>query len=328
MKYVIFKFAVILFVTAIFFLLGCSSKESKKERLFSSIVLEDSISLDLPLLRFQKYQNGFYAYDFSEKSIVKLDSEFNLIDRLGSWGDGPKENLLIRNYKILDEDLVAIFDVEKNTFKIQDFKDSVYVYKKFDFNIHGGIYTDSTSIIISRISDKMRMEFLRTNLNSSETEILLEINNFFVEDYSGLTFEGKINELDGKIYFTSYFSSFWFIYDIHTKEIKSGKYIYDYNKPKVLDTGGMVMLEDAPELIYDSFISSRYMFIVSNLADRNYPDQRILDIYDIGNFEYLQSFPLPNLNDTSPDEGFYIDDSKIAILYEDKVYFFKLSLSK
>ncbi len=316
------EFAVIVMIIANFLLVGCSNDPSDKSRIMSKLSLVDSISLDSPLLRFQFSEEKIYAYDFYEKSIVKLNRDYSVLSKMGSWGDGPKENLLVRNFEILEDEKIAVFDVEKNTFKIQDFKDSVYFYKKFNYNILNGAYLDSV-VIISRFSDKNSMGFEIFNLKSFEYKPINHLNQLFDEDYSGLIYEGKLTRLNNKIYFTSYFSSFWFIYDVFSEKLETGSYLQKLKNPSVFDNGSIMMLEDAIEIIYDSFISDDFIYIISNVGEKGYLNQRFLDIYDIKNFDYIESYPLPNFNEATPDEGFYIEDNKIGILYEDKIYIFK-----
>lgn len=322
----LFKFLLVaaISVATNLFYSSCESISKEKGRVFYTMTLEDSVVLDLPLLRFQEFNDTMYAYDYYEKSIVLLDSGFKVQDRLGSFGDGPKENLLVRNYKILPNGLAAIFDVEKNTFKIQDFNDSVYVYQKFDFDIEGGLYWDRETLFTMSLRDKLKFDFAMFSTNSGINQPIEAINNLFGEDYSGLIYQGKLLSNEKKIVFTSYFSSFWFVMDQKTGEVQSGSYLHDYEQPKVLDNGSMVMLEDAPELVYDSFMNENEVFIISNVGHKDFPDQRIMDIYDL-DFNYLRSYPLPNLNFTTPDEGFYLGTGSIAVLYEDILYFFKMN---
>lgn len=309
-------------IIACFLLFGCSKDQSNQSRIISKLTLIDSVALDSPLLRFQFSDKNLYGYDYYEKSIIRLDKDFSVLSKLGSWGDGPKENLLVRNYEILEDEKIAIFDVEKNTFKIQDFNDSVYLYKKFDYNILNGAYLDSV-VIVSKFSEKNSIGFDLFNLNNFEYTPIDPLNKLFNEDYSGLIYEGNLTHVGNKIYFTSYFSSFWFIYDVISKDLQSGSYLQNLKNPKVFDNGSIMMLENATEIIYDSFFSDDLIYIISNVGEKDYSDQRFLDIYDINNFEYIKSYPLPNINETTPDEGFYMGSDKVGILYEDKIFIFK-----
>lgn len=316
------KFAVTALVIAFFLLVGCAKDPSTRSRVISELTLIDSVALDSPLLRFQFSNNKIYGYDFFEKSIVRLDNNYSVLAKMGSFGVGPKENLLVRNFEIIENEKIAVFDVEKNTFKIQDFYDSVYFYRKFDYNILNGAYLDSV-VIVSKFSEKNSMGFDFFNLNTFEYTPIDPLNKLFNEDYSGLIYEGKLTHVGNKIYFTSYFSSFWFIYDVITKDLKTGTYLQKLKNPSVFDNGSIMMLENANEIIYDSFFSDYLIYIISNVGEKGYSDQRFLDIYDINNFEYIKSYPLPNFNETTPDEGFYIEGNKFGILYEDEIYTFK-----
>lgn len=313
----------VIFSAIVSFLASCTSQNEPKKRVFYPVSLTDSLTLDLPLLRFQEFDGKMYAYDFYDKRIVQIDSNFQVIKQLGSFGDGPKENLLVREYQVLSNDLVAIVDVDKNTFKIQSFEDSVYFYQKFDFDIEGGAYLEDSVLLTMAMEDRLRLNFAHYSIGNSRKEPISALNDLFQEDYSGLIYQGKLLSNKERIVFTSYFSSFWFVLDKKSGEVQFGKYLHDYEKPKVLDEGGIVMLEDAPELIYDSFMTPNEILIISNVGHTDYPDQRILDVYDL-EFNYLRSYPLPNLNDTTPDEVFTFKESEVVILYEDKLFFFQI----
>lgn len=304
---------------------ACDFEGKSKGRNFSNLTLLDSIELDKPYLRFQFKNESFYTYDFSTKQIILLNQDFEELKSLGSQGDGPKENLLVRDYFILDENKVGLFDVEKNTYKIQDFEDSVYFYHKFSKDIQKGALINDHEVVIGSFGNHVKLEFDISNLNTNEYSPIKQVNDFFSEENSGLIYEGQLKVRNDKMYFMSYFSSFWFIYDLKDGNVKSGTYWFEYENPKVLDLGGAVMLENAPELFYDSFFFKDQIVLISNFGDKEFPDQRILDFYSLDDFEYIKSIPLPNLNDAIPDGGFHIKRNKIGIRYEDRLYFFELN---
>lgn len=312
--------AIILLILA-----SCDFQDGKEGRSFSNLSLLESIELDKPYLRFQFEDESFYTYDFSTKQIILLNQDFEELKSLGSQGDGPKENLLVRDYFILDEDRVGLFDVEKNTYKIQDFEDSVYFYHKFSKNIQKGALINDHEVVIGSFGNHVKLEFDIFDFKTNEYSPIQKVNDFFSEENSGLIYEGQLKVENGKMYFMSYFSSFWFIYDLKDGTVKSGTYWFEYENPKVLDLGGAVMLDNAPELFYDSFFFKNQIVIITNFGDKEFPDQRILDFYSLDDFEYIKSIPLPNLNEATPSEGFHINENKIGIRYEDKLYFFELN---
>ncbi|MCH7403707.1 hypothetical protein ACFOUP_03715 [Belliella kenyensis] len=93
--------------------------------------------------------------------------------------------------------------------------------------------------------------------------------------------------------------------------------------PKVLEIGSGVMLDNADELVLDSFIFQDKLILISNVGDKKFPGQRFLDVYDAKTLEYGKSYPLPDLNDALPDEGFAYARDLIGILFEDMIGIFK-----
>ncbi|UJP65456.1 hypothetical protein [Mongoliitalea daihaiensis] len=301
-----------------------NSSASRYGRIFNQIEFIDSLFLDLPIYRIQYDHGHVFGYYFPDKSIYKLNEKFEILDSLGRWGDGPKENLMIRNYQVIHENKLKIFDSEKNSFKIQDFKDSVYFFHKFSKNLYGGFHLDDQRFLIWSKANKSRIEFNYYDLNQNQYYPINNINSYFDSDNSALVYEGKVLLNGNEVLYTSYFANFWFKYNINSDEISIGKYIHDYPLPKVLEVGDGVMLDDAVELIVDSFIYKEKLMIISNFGERKFPEQRILDIYDIMSMQYEKSYLLPKLFETAPDEGFLFKDGQIGILYEDLVAIFKL----
>ena len=123
-------YMLLFWVSFMSFFSSCES-ENGQTRIFEDITIIKSIDLDPPLIRISSEGEDFYGYFYHEKQLIKLNSDFEAIESLGGFGDGPKENLLVRNYQVLEDGKIALFDTEKNTFKIQDFLDSVYYYHKF-----------------------------------------------------------------------------------------------------------------------------------------------------------------------------------------------------
>lgn len=314
----------------IFFIAGLNTScknnrsESRYGRVFNQIEFIDSLFLDLPFYRIVYDHGHVFGYYFPDKSIYKLNDKFEILDSLGRWGDGPKENLMIRNYQVINENKLEIFDSEKNIFKIQDFKDSVYFLHKFSKNLYGGFHLGDQRFLIWSKANKSRIEFSYFDLKKKLYDPINKINSYFNSDNSALVYEGKVLLNGNEILYTSYFANFWFKYNINSDEISIGEYIHDYPLPKVLEVGGGVMLDDAVELIVDSFIYNGKLIIISNFGERKFPEQRLLDIYDIKSMRYEKSYLLPQLFETAPDEGFLFKDGQIGILYEDLVAIFRL----
>lgn len=304
---------------------GCKIDENnQKEREFKNLHQIEKIALDLPLIRFQAFGDFVFAYEYSNKRLFKLNPAFQVLDTLGGWGDGPKENLLVRNYQIFADYKAAIFDTEKSTFKIQDFSDSVYYYHKFSKNVERGIFLNEDLLITLSSGSKMNLEFYFFDILKSEFIPIKNINKLYDLDYSFLIHEGKLLQNKNIVVFTSYFSNQWFTFDTETKELKVGKYLKEFPIPQVIQIGDGFMLDDAVDLIIDSFVLGDYIAIISNVGERKFGENRILDLFSLSDLSYSHSYVLPDLNDAIPDDGFVLEDSKIGIVYEDELVIFEL----
>lgn len=312
---------------ALLFVSGCKiGGNNKEERKFKTLQEVEKVALDIPLIRFQAYGDFVFAYEYSNKSLFKLDPSFQVIDTLGGWGDGPKENLLVRNYHVFADYKVAIFDTEKSTFKIQDFSDSVYYYHKFTKNVERGLFLNEGLLITLSSGSKMKLEFDFFDIKKSEFIPIKNINKLYDLDYSFLIHEGKLLQNKNMVVFTPYFYDQWFTFDTKTKELKVGKYLKEFPIPQVKQIGDGFMLDEAPDLIIDSFLLRNYLAIISNVGEKKLGENRILDLYNISDLSYSHSYVLPEINDAIPDDGFVLRDSQIGIVYEDDLVIFELEL--
>jgi hypothetical protein len=303
-----------------------SCKEKKgSSRVFFDISILDTLTFDFPIRRVSSKGQNFYSYDFYNKSLLKHNLDFQIVDSLGKWGEAPHENLLIRNYEVRSDNKVYIFDTEKHSFKIQDFSDSVYFYHKFKSKVDRGVVISDS--LLFTVSDRtgFRLNFSFFNLFDFSFKPVQELNALMDEEYSMLTYEGKLYSLDEKIIHTAYFSDFWFVYNSSLNKVFVYDYLFDYDKPEVVTVGGGIMLNGSSEIILDSFGHGDYIFMLSNVADRNFPEQRVLDIYDINNGNYLKSYILPKHLDRLPTEGFSLKSNKVGFLYEDSIILIQLN---
>lgn len=312
----LFAIAILLFLT-----IGCS-RDTEPNRSIKNIYLKDSIELVKPLKRFEVSGNYIYCYDFYDKSLLKLSKEFKILDNLGKWGEGPKENLLVRNYHILADNKLSIFDTEKHTFKIQDFNDSVYYYRKFSVPVERGVQIDDANLILVATEKGIRLNYKNFNILKDSYNDINEINDLFIDENSALVHEGKLIVAGTRLIHTSYFSDLWFTYDLSQDKLTTSNYLYRFDIPKVIKFGVGVMLDNSPALIADSFILNDFLAIISNVSEPDFPENRVLDLYDLDNMKYVKSYTLPDLNGTKPSEGFQFNKNEVGLIYEDKIYLF------
>lgn len=307
----------------ILFIVGCTINK-KESRIFGDLGLTDSIVIDRPFKRFESFENFIYCYDFLDKSLVKLDRDFNPLVTQGKWGEGPKENLMVRNFQVLDQQRLSIFDTEKHTFKIQDFSDSVFFYRKFSIPMERGVQIGDDLLILVATKQGIKLSYSTHSLSQNNYSPIRKIDELFDFENSALVYEGKIMAHKGRLIHTSYFSDLWFTYDPSNDSLERGSYIFDFETPKVFAVGGGAMLDNAPLLVADTFVNGDFLAVISNVSDRQYPENRVLDLYNLDSKKYVKSFILPNLNGTKASEGFVFSRDIVGLLYEDKVYLFRL----
>lgn len=309
------------------FLLSCEMKKENLEikRIKKEVEIINSYNIPNPWKRFQAdtFGTGFLAYDYYNKSIVKLDSEFNLISKLSSEGDAPNENRMILNFQQLDSEWVAIFDTENNTFKIQNWNDSVKTFFRFPERFERGVLINDSIIIYSLFSETdVRLRFATRNINNSfEFHELTQLNELIDEPLSGFIYEGVIG------YSKQYFYNFSGLYsdfirlNLTTWEGEKLNYGVDkeFQKPQVFKIAGGYYAGNNPEIVPHATVYRNEIYILSNITNSDFGNSRIIDVYRERDFKYLHSYSLANLPNFAPREIFF--SSNYTYLFHDNIVY-------
>ena len=192
------------------------------DRRIYSVEVVDSFGMDTPLKRFVYKKPFFYAYNFYSKQIQKHNRGFEMVNAMGGEGDAPFENRVILNYAILDcEDRLGIFDSDKNTYKIQDWNDSIFLYLKIDRNFDRGVVLSDSTIFISYTYDNdMKLGFAIINSTDGTYFELMNFNKEFSEPTSSFIYEGKLVKFGDKVYSFSYLFNEFFVFDLQGLSVK------------------------------------------------------------------------------------------------------------
>lgn len=324
------SFACLLFLI---FLISCDKKPSNGEinRKKKHLRLVAEYSISEPLKRFQlnPYERGFLAYQFSKKQIVHMDESFKIVKRMGSEGDAPYENRMILNYQILDKDWIAIFDTEKNTFKIQNWQDSVQKFFKFPEKFERGVLVNDSLIVYTFFdSDDVRMRFATRLVNENyQFQLVKQLNLLIDEPLSGFIYEGNLAKSDDYIYnFSGLYTEFLRL-NYHTMKSEKLNYgVYkNFQKPEIISIAGGYFSANNPEITRHATISQGKIFVLSNVSNSDFGNNKVIDVYRELDFEYQYSYTLENLMDFSPleifvseNEIYLAQDQKVLVLVEDK----------
>jgi hypothetical protein len=301
------------FILGVFLVISSCTPQSEDivSRVFSEIQTYEEITFKDPLKRFKSYDDFFSSYNFYTKAIYKHGRNFETIDTLGKEGDAPYENRMVLNYSILNDSTLAIFDSEKNTFKIQDWNDSVYFYHKFQRNFERGeLLNDSILVITEARGSRYKMGFGYVNLYTNEYSSMKFANDVLNEELSFFTYEGIIIADGSDIYSFSYNYTDFLKISLDDSMISKLNYGYplEKKKPEVFEINGGFMTGDNPQYIMDAHIDEKFIWILSNVSEKGFENNRILDVYLKEGFLYLKSYVLPNIDNDPPSEMFKDDD--------------------
>jgi hypothetical protein len=326
-----FTHSLLLSIFCIVLIFACQTTEQVHEikRIKKEITIVDKTPILEAWKRFQpnKYENGFLAYDFNKKRLVKLDDNFEFLEALGAEGDSPTENRMILNFQQLDRDWVAIFETEKNTFKIQNWQDSVKVYFKFPERFERGVLIGDSLIYYTFFDGKdVRLRFASRNTKKDfDFESLSQLNELVDEPVSGFIYEGAVSA--SKDFFYNFSGLYTEFVRINLISGASEKLNYgirpNTSKPKVLEVAGGYYAPNNPIITIDAKIHNGLIYTLSNVSTSDFGKKRVIDVYQEIDFKYLYTFSLEKLGEFYPTEIF-LDSEYLYVLQENEIC--KLSL--
>ena len=182
------KLLFIIPILALGIILYLNYKEDKK----NEIVIKNkrTYKIDLDSLKVVNHQfsftdelifdNKLYLNDYSNQQIIEATLEGNEIKRYGKYGEGPKENLLIRGFNI-DKDAYYTSDTRKHVVSKITFNDSLIYYYKTKSNIETSGFLSQNKIISKGAETKDNIRYLKFVLIDPEnkTEHDVRVDDYF-----------------------------------------------------------------------------------------------------------------------------------------------------
>ena len=310
------------FVFTFLLFLGCGvESENTIDRKLYSIEVVDSFLINDPFKRFTFQAPFFYSYNFYSKQLHKHDMNFVVLDSLGGEGDAPHENRVVLNYKVLTQERVGIFDSDKNTYKIQDWNDSVHFYFKMNKTFDRGVVLNDSSVLMSYTYDKdVKLGFAISDVKNDLYSELEDVTKELYEPVSSFIYEGKLVKDGNDVYSFSYLYSNFFKIGLLDSSVTRLDYGYDFDidKPKVFEISGGYLADDNPTYVVDAIVGHDYIYVLSNYPIRGFSDNRVLDVYDKRGFKYLRSHVIPNKRGYPANELF-TDGKFIYFKYESAI---------
>ncbi len=318
-----------------------NTKEDKKRsyentgaRMFTyTITPVYELPLYLPITDFIIKEDYFYLKDAANQQIIQIDKSGNIIQKWGGIGDGPKENLRIMSFDVDQQGYLTV-DQEKNTVSKVSFEGDLLFYYKPDVVIEKGVFTPDAQKVITKGSKgefgSSRLAFYAISPTEKQVVELNTLAAAFpdanISDwlYDGLITRGE----DGFLYYFCYYANMFVKFDASGKVIYTGNVIY--NVPPILfqQVGDAIFpVENEVESLTDVMVTKNYIYILSNVMNTQTGNARIVDVYDVKDGGYVNSFAVPFDKSTGnpPSEMFVDNDHTIYFLLDKNIIGYKIS---
>ena len=234
-------------------------------------------------------EKGYYTFDFEQQMIKKFTTNRN-IDSLNYYMSFRDDDLWISDCTSIGEDIFL-------TANSND----------FDFNF--SLYNIKQKKIISKIDIVPIIKQLYPLYNISEKGI-----DIIFEGYFSKSPKGEIIYSCNKI-------GAVFLFTERGKFIKAFKTIDELGVPKfkLKNVGNGIKIHTLEPDFYGNYsraINTNFIFILSNILSERYSENRILDIYDPKEGDYLFSYLLDNLKDGQKPDQIVADEKYLYVLFE------------
>ena len=292
------------------------NKRTYKIDLDSSKVVNHQLSFTDELI----FDNKLYLNDYSNQQIIEATLEGNEIKRYGKYGEGPKENLLIRGFNI-DKDAYYTSDTRKHVVSKITFNDSLIYYYKTKSNIETSGFLSQNKIISKGAETKDNIRYLKFVLIDPENKTEHDVR---VDDYfdvklpnSEWIFDGAFTpSKDGGAFYITHYSNNLIKFNNHGKIEYAKNLIYEVPKIQLQTTDDMTVpiANDTPQY-YSASADDYYIYIQSSIGDSEKGNNNmIIDLYEVKSGNYKTSIAIP-----SNSNGFFPNSIEV---YKNQLFLF------
>ena len=289
----------------------------------SDLSVTDTIH-NFPLVSFfqDNIVNKFiYASSHDKGVIYKFDKTLNVIDTISKQGPGPKEfqnPLCIKSLKdkliFIDNGQYALKNYSKKNKLISTIKSKATF---FQFSV----LSENICYLSSQKNDnhKNSLEFKKASLvDNNIQDIVVNKDSYFKNQFINHAYQGEFcSNKNYAIYYPLYGGKL-IIFSNNFNDVDFLKTVDNTKKAKAkrVNVGNYsVMQTNKDKYIY---INARLnnqdnLYLLNSVSDSKH---FYIDIYDINNKNYINSYKIPILNNQKPKD-FIVIDKQLFLLYSD-----------
>jgi len=305
------------------------SNSLEKERSYRFYLSEES-KVEFPvsegLFRYSIVENRLYFADQNHQ-IWKLNLDDLTSEKLVETGTAPQENENVSSVRA-SENALYIVDIDKRSFRRQDFKGNViHQDLKLNYITYNGTYLNENYGISLR-DDKSNSAFEVYNFDSMEIQREYKLVELF-DLTKDLEFAEVITEGffiggsgNGTMYIPGRFGEFIMFDSVGNIDYK-GLTIDKTEKPrvkkeKVFNNSYMYVREPDYYVNYSASMNSKYLIILS--LDEEKSTHTNLDFYSVTSGEYLGSAKIDKFSDERPTEVMLTEENDLWVLFENYTF--------
>jgi hypothetical protein len=308
-KYIILSIAAAVIFSAIIFSGYYKTKKVKfanKRIIDNTLKIRKSFGVGFSANEFKEVVGGgFVLKNSTTQEVVLLNSSKKVIQTLKPL-PVKRGRPFISDFGLINS---QIYSADPNN-RIVTFASGIGDTKKnykVDISFNRMILIDDSTCIMQQVntSEKdSKLNFCKYNFKSKLKEDLNEINFLFQQSkYSGIVYDGFFTTNgNGSYYYVCYLTNKIISFDKSGHLLFNKKAIYDVTEPKVIAQGKY--LSTGESVITTSSISAnkKFLYVLSNIGDKLYKDDRLIDIYNAVDGTYIKSYVAPNNNGNLPND--------------------------
>ena len=308
------------------------------KRVFNSsmkLTKRDSITYEGKAFLIFLNKEKFWLLDNYSNKIVSYSKNLEFKESIGVRGESPSEHQSIKNADFIEKGYYT-FDFEQQMIKKFTPKkniDSLNYYMSFRDNDLW--ISDCTSIgediFLTANSNDFDFNFSIYNIKQkkiiSKIDIVPIIKQLYPlynipEKGRDIIFEGYFSKSpNDKIIYSCNKIGAVFLFTEKGEFIKAFKTIDELGVPKfkLKNVGNGIKMHTLEPDFYGNYsraINNDFIFILSNILSEKYSENRILDVYNPKEGDYLFSYLLDNLKDGQKPDQIVADEKYLYVLFE------------
>lgn len=273
--------------------------------------------------RFTVVDSEIYLWNFSNREVNKYSANGDLLETYGQFGNGPEDLDRVVQIKV-NKDRVILFDAGNSALKEFDRATAQFISSsKIEYPIDKGIFYGDDQIYLQSYGKAGSLSFGIYDQETKEVDSDLAVNELFndIPD-SGLIYDGFFAPTECGVFYVSYQMPEIYRLDNKGNVDFNVKTIYNVPAPTIVKTANITAPQNTFIHLMGLYADCYKIYLLTSVV--NADSQRVVDIYDVADGEYMESIVVPSLPDGQNPTEIVVEGNKWYILYDEKLVVYEV----